>query len=157
MFCCDIALQYPVDLAVGIVGLMASANLDLVRSIFVGWEQGDFSSTWWAHPEIELVLVGGPERGTFSGLAGMAAGWREFLRTWEDLRAVPDQYLELDEDRVLVILHNSGRGKTSGLEVGSIRQRSANLFEIEDGKVKRLVAYWDADPALADAGLAEDD
>jgi hypothetical protein len=35
---------------------VASANEELVRSIFHAFEHGDFSAADWAHPEIEFVL-----------------------------------------------------------------------------------------------------
>jgi len=63
-----------------------SENLDLVRSIFVAWERGDFRETDWADPEIEHVFADGPNPGSFAGMAGMAEGWREFLGCLGELR-----------------------------------------------------------------------
>ena len=80
-----------------------SANLELVRSIYADHERGDFRSTEWAHPEIEYVVVGGPEPGRWTGLAGMAASFRNFLTSWDDFRIEPEEYRALDDERVLVL------------------------------------------------------
>jgi ketosteroid isomerase-like protein len=131
-----------------------SANLDLVRSICEPWEFGDFSSAEWADPEIEWVMVDGPSPGRWTGVAGMVEGWREFLSAWEEYRVEVSECRELDDERVLVLDRFSARGKGSGLEVGHIRTQAANLFHVRDGKVTKLVLYWDRDRALADLGLA---
>ena len=130
-----------------------SENLDLVRSIYTDWERGDFSSAKWAHPEIEFVQVAAFDAGSWKGLAGMAETNREWLSTWEEFRVCADEFREIDAERVLVLFHRTGRGKTSGLEVGQIKVQGANLFHLSGGKVTRLVAYFDRDRALADLGL----
>ena len=48
---------------------MASANVELVRSIYADWERGHFTTAEWADPEIEYVLVGGPAPGRWAGLS----------------------------------------------------------------------------------------
>jgi ketosteroid isomerase-like protein len=63
---------------------MASENVELVRSIYAAWERGDYSSTEWAHPEIDFVIADGPQPGHWTGVAGMAEGWRAFLSAWDD-------------------------------------------------------------------------
>ena len=134
---------------------MSPTNLDLVRSIYAAWERGDFSSVEWAHPEIEFVIVGGPSPGTWTGLAGMAKAGRDLLTPWDELRVRAEEYRELDHGRVLVLLDNGGRGKTSGLDLQQVRG-GAFLHHVQDGKVTRLVNYWDRDRAFADLGLTPD-
>ena len=76
------------------------------------------------------------------------------MSTWRDYRVEVDEYRELDGERVLVLNRFSGRGKTSGMEIGQMLTRPANVFYIRDGKVTRLVLYFDVNRALADLGLA---
>lgn len=134
--------------------MTGSANLDLVRSIHAAWERGDFSSVEWAHPDIEYVIVDGPAPGTWTGLAEMAEGWRDFLSAWEEWRGEAEEYRELDGERVLVLSHISARGRTSGLELGQMRAKGASVFHIRGGKVTRFVVYLDPDRALADLGVS---
>ena len=128
-----------------------------MRSICADWERGDFSSVGWAHPEIEYVIVGGVQPGTWMGVTSMVERWRDDLPDWEDLRVEADKYRELDDERVLVLVHRSGRGKTSGLELGQMRTLGAGLFHVRDGRVIRYVTYFDRERAFADLGLASDD
>jgi ketosteroid isomerase-like protein len=134
---------------------MSQENLDLVRSICAAWESGDFSSMEWAHPEIEYVWPEGPSPGTWTGRRAMGESWREYVNAWQDLRTAVDSYRELDGERVLVLARFQGRGRTSGLDLGQVGTQGAYLFQIDDGKVTRLVGYWSRDCALADLGLAE--
>jgi len=132
-----------------------STNLDLVRSIYAEWERGKFGSVEWADPEIEWVMTGGPAPGSSTGLAGMAEGWRDFLSAWEWYSVKVDEYRELDDARVLVMIRCSARGKTSGLTLGQVRTESATLFHIRDGNVVKLLVYMDREHALAALGLPQ--
>jgi ketosteroid isomerase-like protein len=134
---------------------MSQENVEVVRSIFGAWERGDYTSAEWAHPEIGLVIVDGPTPGSWTGVAAMAEAWRETLSAFEELLSEADEYRALDDERVLVLMHFSGRGKTSGLEVGNIHMKGANLFHVRGGKVSKLVLYWDRERAFADFGLEE--
>jgi ketosteroid isomerase-like protein len=120
--------------------------------IYAAWERGDFSSADWAHPEIEFAFADGPEPGRWTGLREMSVRYRDWLSGWKDFRAVPEEYFVVDDHRILVFVLNTGRGRTSGLQ---LEQRSvANSFEIRSGKVTKLVLYWDRERAFADLGLA---
>jgi ketosteroid isomerase-like protein len=135
---------------------MASTNVELVRSIHAAFERGDWGSPERANPEIELVFADGPAPGNWTGLAGMARGFRGWLSAWEGARVVVEEYRELDGERVLVFLDLVGRGKTSGMELEQMRARSASLYHVRGGKVTRIVVYFDRERVLADLGLPRD-
>jgi ketosteroid isomerase-like protein len=128
-----------------------SENLDLARSIYAAWERGDLSRAGWADPDIEYVSVDGPDPGKWTGVAGMAETNRDFLSAWTEWRIEAEDYRELDDQRVLVLTRRGGRGKRSGVQVS---EPAANLMQLRDGKVARLVFYWHRERALADLGLA---
>jgi ketosteroid isomerase-like protein len=134
---------------------MSQENVGLVRSIFAAWERGDYSSAEWAHPEIAFVIADGPTPGSWTGVGAMAEVWRGALSAFEALCVEADEYRALDDERVLVLVHFTGRGKASGLDVGEIAIRGLNLFHVRGDRVTRLVLYWDRERALADAGLEE--
>jgi ketosteroid isomerase-like protein len=137
---------------------MASENLELVRSIYAAWERGDYTSSEWAHPEIEYVIL---SAGAFpdvsaKGRAEMREAARANIEVWGELRIEADEYRELDDERVLVLDHGSGHGKRSGLEIGQFGVKGGHLFHLDEGQVTRLVAYNDRERAFADLGLAPD-
>jgi ketosteroid isomerase-like protein len=133
---------------------MSPANVDLVRSIYEAWEGGDFSrASEWAHPEIECVSFGGPVSGGFTGTDAIAEGWRAMLEIVDDAQPEAQDYRVVDEERVLVLGRFSGRDKNTGADVEELR---ANLFRIREGKVVRLIFYWDRGRAFADLGLVPD-
>lgn len=128
-----------------------SANLDLVHSVYTRWERGDWGSSDWADPDIEFVIADGPDPRTIGGREVMAREWREFLGAWTDYAIAAEEFREIDAERVLVLLHATGRGKASGAAIAPMV--GANVFTIHDGRVGRLAIYFDHHRALAELEL----
>jgi ketosteroid isomerase-like protein len=76
---------------------------------------------------------------------------RTLFREVEDLRTEAEEYRELDGEHVLVLTRVFGQGKLSGVPVSA---RNAEVFEVHEGKVTKIVVYYERDRALADLGLA---
>ena len=131
-----------------------SENLDLVRSIFADWERGDYRSADGRTPRSSSSSPTGLLR-TLERTGRYGKGFRETLNAWEDLRDVVEDYREIDQERVLVPVRLTGRGRTSGLDLADIASRAAYLFHLRDGKVTKIVIYMNRDRLFADLGLEE--
>ena len=123
---------------------MASANVDLVRSIYADWGRGDFSGLEWAHAEIEYVNPPGAiEPGTRRGRAAFRRAIASVLDGWETWHIEPRK-LEAFGDQVAVVVSYRARGRASGAEVTGLESA---LWTVRDGKVVRY--EWFHEPADA--------
>ena len=133
--------------------MSTSANVNLVRSIYAAWERGDYASAEWASADIEWVFADGPTPGTWTGPDGLGEAWRDFLRAWKNFRIEVDEFRELDRERVIVLDRFTGRGKTSGLDLGKTGSKGLNVFHIRNGKITKIERYFSRQRALADLGV----
>jgi hypothetical protein len=136
---------------------VSSENVETVRSIMAEWERGDFSSAEWADPEVEFIRADGPAPGRWTGPAGLPEATRELLDAWVEMRTKVEEIRALDPERVLVLIRLSGRARSSGVTLDQMAAQGAQLFELRDGKVTRLVHWFDRTRAFADLGLGPPD
>jgi ketosteroid isomerase-like protein len=132
---------------------MPATNLELVRSIYAIWEREDWNSAEWADPNIEYVIADGPSPGSWTGPAALGIGIRDWFAAFEGFSIRPEEFRTLDAERVLVLTNIGGRGKRSGIQLGEISSGGAHVFTVRDGRVTKLVRYFDRERAFADLGL----
>jgi uncharacterized protein len=90
-----------------------------------------------------------PERQTYEGAAGAREFLADWVSAWEDWRLEVGDLLDAGDD-VVAIVHQSGRSKTTGLEVD---MDFAQVWTLHNGKQTRMRMYADPDEALRAAGL----
>jgi ketosteroid isomerase-like protein len=130
---------------------MTEENVEVVRSILANWARGDYSSVDWADPNI--AFSGPLDAGTTRGIDELGRRWGEFLGAWDQFATTPERFIDMGDDRVLVLVRFEGRGRVSGAPATGFS--GGQLFTLRDGKVVRLVVYSTRAEALEAAGLSE--
>jgi uncharacterized protein len=104
------------------------------------------------HPEIEwrTYLVPGPGGGTYRGHEGVVQLWTDVRNVFDDFRNEAEEFFA-SEDKVVVFVRFTGRGRESGVDVEA---RVAHLFDFEDGLVRRVRTFEDRRQALTAAGIS---
>jgi ketosteroid isomerase-like protein len=133
---------------------MAGENTRIVREVIDAWNIEDVDSIrHLISDDIVWLEVGG----MLEAEGTERQGWDEVGKGMESLADAFRSYeIELEEmfeveDRVVAILREKARGRTSGAEVDT---RFGYVITVSDGKLSRIEAYRDPDEALVAAGVA---
>lgn len=90
---------------------------EVVRAHFATFARGglDEAVKYW-HPEIEWRAIEGAadDVGVIRGEATMRRYYQEWVETMADLRAVVEEIVYEDDQRVVALIRNAGRGRVSG-------------------------------------------
>jgi len=115
-------------------------------------EGGDFDSAEWAHPELEWVVVDGPTPGSCVAQR-RGESLRDFLSAFR-LSASKRRVPRARRERVLVLVRYSGRGKSSGLELGQM-QRPRQPVPGPRREGYQVPHYWNRELRSPTSGCSE--
>jgi len=94
----------------------------------------------------------GPLKGVYRGREGVLELWKSFREAWESVRWDPEEVIEVDESRLIVVNRVRMRGRGSGVEVNA---KGTQLWTLKAGRAKRIQLYQSKAEALEAAGLSE--
>ena len=131
---------------------MSHENVETVRAALEAFRRGDVEEALQrVHPEMVSTRVD-PDGAVFhgrDGLMALMADWTEGFDEWS-YRA--EEFFDAG-DRVVVRLHQWGRGAGSGVPVAGDYWLT---YLVEDGMVTRFSIFTDREQAFAWAGLSSE-
>ncbi len=136
--------------------MRSEENVEALRSLYAAFSElatgGDVTAYVIAHytPDCEYQPV--EEQETIRGHDALVRWNERWLEGWDEFRVGVDEYIEAGDGTVVAAFTAHGRGAESGME---INQRFLHVFDLREGKVRRVREYLDRSAALEAAGLRE--
>jgi ketosteroid isomerase-like protein len=132
---------------------MSQANVEIARKVFAALNRGDREEALGlAHPNVVLDAtrsVFNPK--TYYGKDGLRQWLTDTNEIWEGMHTEQNEFVDAG-DRVVVIGRLVGKGKGSGVEIGS---PNGTILTVRDGLVIRSeTGYTSRREALRAAGLS---
>jgi len=126
------------------------SDVDLLRSVFAGWERGDFSAGIALYAD-EIYFTTAEPEGQYegNGPAGVRRWMQQFLGTWEFYSVRIDEIEDLGGGRY----HSAGEQFARGKESGTETRMPAHVgTELKDGRITRLVFAFSREDAVTRLG-----
>jgi len=139
---------------------MSRENVERLRSLYADWAEGNFWTTGdYVDPEVEFewgwafAEIGGMDsEGRAHGLNQLTAVWLDWLKPWERFTVEAEEFVDIDDDRVLVLYRR--RARMRGTD-STIEHKGGTVWTLRDGRAVHIVDFDDRAKALEAAGLRE--
>jgi ketosteroid isomerase-like protein len=134
---------------------MSQENVEIVRRAYEAFSRAGLDALLeHFHPnaEYDITAAIGPYAGMYYGRAAIRNFLADYFESWEYVQMEPEDFIEVGEDHVVVLLRMHMRGKGSGVEV---KAQTTNVWTVRDGKAVRMAVYNDKAEALEAVGLSE--
>ena len=128
---------------------MADSPADVVRACIEAWLAGDFERSLSYYAEDAVWQTGGADATVRRGPGGVTRGMEEWVGAFSDYWLEVDELIEAG-DRVLMLGHEGGVGKASGVRVS---EEAAMLFTVEDGLITSACGFAEHAAGFAAAGI----
>lgn len=133
---------------------MSDGNVEVVRQVFEAFNKRDWEA-WESHHHPDFEWSDPPDvpgGGTHRGVGGVRRFMEGFLETGDDWHVEVDAVEASGKDRVLMRGRSVFAGRASGFPV---EDPLFQLFDLEDGRVRRVQTFRSTREALEAAALRE--
>jgi ketosteroid isomerase-like protein len=134
---------------------MSQENVEVVRNSLRAFADGGLAALaeFWDADIDWRAIEGAPDDvGEMHGREAVRGYLREWGDLFDDITMVPEEILDVGDDRVVAVQHVTGRAKLSGVET---ELRLAVVYTLRGGKIIRGREYIDREQALEAVGLRE--
>jgi ketosteroid isomerase-like protein len=133
---------------------MSQENVEIVRGFIAAWNAHDRAAmAGYLHPDAvfhsAITNVVGE---TFHGRDRIVEIFDRWEEEWSAIRWEVDEYIDVDETRVVTLHKVIATGRASGLE--TVRELGG-VLELQEGLVVSQWIYLDRNEALEAAGLSK--
>jgi len=131
---------------------MAAQDVELVRQGYEYFSRTGSAPLHLFASDIVWQVEALPEGQALHGHEGVTTLLSSLPELFDGYRAEPEEYEDLGDGRVLVVVRQYGKAKESGVELASLGP-FFHIWSVRGGEIVRHEAYFDKEKALEAAGL----
>lgn len=131
---------------------MSQENLEIVLRGYEAYARGDLAAMLGDIDTEIITYREEPDGATFNGPDGLLKAVAEWVEDFEDFTFVPEEFIDANDEQVLVRVHQTATGAQSGAH---IEGHFWFVHTLSGTKVIRLDMFASKEKALEAVGLSE--
>jgi ketosteroid isomerase-like protein len=136
---------------------MSQANIETVRRAIDSFNRVDIRSAMQeADDDFEMDWSNSiaPQSGVYRGQDQVIRLFESFVDAWDEVHWEPQELIDLDAERVLVVNRVRMRGRASGAEVQAV---GAQVWTVRNGRLASVKLFQSKADALEAVSLSDQD